>query len=671
MKKIFSILASLCVLLTVGCSKNDDPDNGEFIKPDQIVADPTGTIILSMRNNDDTSLDGLYIGKDDNFHGNGWDIASLGSMKGLGNISNIPTAGWSDKIAVTPGYGYVAHNSYSDEYMRLYVTDYITSTTGGIIGADVKYQKPFKGLDEEIQVKKEKIVIPAEGGSEEIVFENKSIIPFKVSSSEDWCNVKKASTRDQNFLYDAVVISCEESYDAKEAKATVTIETLYGKKKEIEVTRAARGEFITLSHDDWTFNFSPQPSGAYISLFTNISTSDISINSSDDWLKAEFAQNDVRSGRRIKWIEGREVTRADLSNPVHEDLIIQVDAYAEGTPRTGTITFSHNKIKAVLTVKQMGSDFSISSTNLLFEAEENLTQSVDWYGNFYYSDLEISKQEDWIDASISNQRITITLQPNPYQDARKTILHLMYNNLKITDIEITQKGCVITDKYIYFESMASNYTLSFPVKPDSKITSSADWCSATPNGSSLVIRASATTEDRAAEISVEGIDAKIYVSQSKYKVGDTYKVGNIEASVYSMDGGKGLVSYKLPDTYQWSTEYIDIQGLSWNDGSKNMEIIKNIPGWETLYPAFAAVDALNMDGITGWYIPAFNEFSYYGNTGYYNKSRCWSSNQFNKDQAILCPTYSGDNLRDQDKNQSFAVCAVYAFSYDFSIGSLK
>ena len=147
MKKFFILL-----LVTVGvfalpsCGGDEpDPNGGEVINPTKPVADPDGTITLSMRdyNNGCTYiLDRLYI-KNENFRGA--DIASVGSVTGLGNVSTIPTTGWTDEVAVVPGNGYVAYLANRDMFVRIYVIDYISSTSGGIMGADVKYQYPFKG----------------------------------------------------------------------------------------------------------------------------------------------------------------------------------------------------------------------------------------------------------------------------------------------------------------------------------------------------------------------------------------------------------------------------------------------------------------------------------------------------------------------------------------------
>lgn len=644
-----------------------------MIKPDQEVPDPTGTILLSMRNDDGTSLNGLYIGKDDNFHGNGWKIASIGQVKGLGNVASIPLAGWAEKVSVTPGYGYVAYNTYSDEYYRIFVTDYMASaTTGGVIGADIKYQKPFKGLDEAISLKQDKVVIPAEGGSEQLVFGNSSIVPFKVTSSEEWCRVQKASTRDFGFLYDAVVVSCDETYSAEEAKATVTIETLFGKTKEIEVTRAARGEFITLSQDKYDLGFNSNQAQFSINVFTNVEPSDIQVTSSDEWLSGVFSGRNYQSVRQIRWIEGQAASRATLENPISKDFIITAEGYVGADEREGTITLSYGNVKSVLRVVQQGSGFKLSQYDFNFKAEEDLTQTATWSGNLNYRYLCVDRESvNWFSAVFDYDRMTLTVQPNPFEESRSAIIKICYmgdgtwdGRTVIAEIEVTQEGAVPYDRYVYFESPASNYTVSFPLTEGAKITSSADWCTATPNGSTLVIRATATTENRWAEISVEGVSSKIYVSQSKYKVGDTYSEDAITGTIYSMEQGLGRITRTLDGRYAWSTERIDIQGATdYTDGTKNMAAVMAIPGWKELYPAFAAVEALNIDGATGWYLPAVDEYRFNQNANYQNEQP-WSSTQYGKEYAWYFGRWGGDpyyNVKGAEHN----IVAMNRFSYDF------
>lgn len=662
MKKLLWLFLWSFAQIASGCSGDSpDPDGGDVVKPDQEVPDPTGTVLLSMRNNDVTSLDGLYIGNDDNFHGNGWKIASMGKVRGLGNVASIPTSGWADRVAVVPGNGYVAHNYWSDEFVRIWVSDYISgATTGGVIGAEVKYQKPFRGLDEAISLKQDKVVFPAEGGTQELVFDNSSIVPFKVTSSAGWCRVEKGSTRNESFLYDAVVLSCDETFSAEEATATVTVETLFGKTKEITVTRAARGEFIVLSQEECNLGFVPSQQQFSVNVFTNVESSDIKVTSSNEWLRGEFSGRNYMSERCVRWVGDQPLSRATLENPVSQDFIVIADGYAGADMREGTITLSYGNGKSVLKVTQQGSEFRLSESDFTFKAEEELTQTATWSGNLdaYKLYADIPDEAGWVSVKFSYGKMTVNVTPNPFVESRSAVIKLCYDyngdeRMIVSEIGVKQEGAVPYVRYVCFESKASNYTVSFPITDGAKVTSSADWCTATPNGSTLVVRATAATENRWAEISVEGVSSKIYVSQSKYKVGDTYTDGAVTGRVYSMKQGIGRITQELVGQYAWSTENVDIKGATdYNDGTKNMEAIKAIPGWKELYPAFAAVEALNVNGATGWYLPAVLEITYNG---------FWSSTQCSATEALLL----GNDIYGDSKKAQRRIVAMNRFSFDF------
>lgn len=677
MKRFKWLLLWGVAILVAGCGNEPDPDGGGNVKPDQEVPDPTGTVMLSMRNDDDTSLNGLYIGKDDNFHGNGWTIASIGKVKGLGNVASIPLVGWASKVAVTPGYGYVAYDKYDDVYYRIYVVDYMEgATTGGIIGANIKYQKPFRGLDEEISLQQNKVMFSTSGGLEQIVFDNQSIVPFKVTSSAEWCKVQKASTRDMSFLYDAVAIACDETYAAEEAKATVTIETLFGKKKEIEVTRAGYGEFIQISQSELDFGFQAGNDSRSISVYTNIVPKDIKVSSNADWLKAAMSGRKYKPTREIRSIEGQPVTRASLENPVNTEMIVSVDGYVGSEAREGIITLSYGTAKSELKVTQSGSNFSIEQHSFSFDGKSTSaqSQSCTWSGylnSYYLSAKPVNENDTWVKASFSGSKFTVTVQPNLLEAERKAIMKIYYTqgntSRELDEIEVTQKGTPVEDSYLYFESPATNYTISLPtMKEGAKITSSADWCSATPNGSNIVVRVTAAAENRSAVISVEGVSSKIYVSQSKYKVGDTYDEDGISGTVYSMKDGAGRIykefldNYNKPLLYTWSKETIDIVGAyNSDDGRENMKAIKAIPGWKDLYPAFAAVDALNVNGITGWYLPAKSEISTFTNI--------WTSTQFSSSKAYYYDgNYYPPKADTKLKGDKLKIVAMHRFSYDFT-----
>lgn len=680
MKKVFTITLFGLALALAGCGKAD-PDNGEHVGPNEKVDDPEGTVQITMRNgnNGGTSLDNIYIDKADNFHIGYGGIASVGSVRGLGNVSTIPTAGWSGQVAVTPGKGYVAYDGYSDTYYRLYVMEYVESVAGGIIGAEVKYQKPFKGLDQALEPEMTKVVLdPNLTSSQQVVFKNNSIIPFKVESSEGWCQVKKASTRDQWFLYDAVVISTEDLFNAEEQTATVTITNLYGKSSTIEVTKPGRGSFIEASVQDVQFGYSDRTQWQDVGIFTNVDPADIQVSSDTDWLSGTIQSASYKPTRAVQYIDGKQ-TRANLENPVNRNLRIQCEGYLGMGERKGTITLTYQQAKVSINVTQAGSNFSISDTYVEFGGNDNLSKQIKYNnGGLGYNSFIVDYSGDsaeWLNVSFDRNYITVQAQGNPSEQAREATVTISYNSgdtkYELGKLNIRQKGAEYKDRKVYFQSSASNYTLVFPVAKDRKITSTADWCTATPSGGNLVIRASATTENRSATISIEGISAKIYVSQSKYKIGDDYSENGVEGKVYNMENGLGQIYHGFEQTAAWSTENVDLaDAASFTDGKANTEAIKAIPGWKDLYPAFALVDGLNTNGVTGWYMPANDPLRFMKNISLKSGRYYWSSTGCgaNKAYRAYCNGYQMQEspTYDSPKSDKCYVVAVHDFSYDFT-----
>lgn len=153
-KKVLSLSAIVLtagLFFFAGCSSNDPDD------PNNSVPDPEGTILVKMRNRDNggtlVNPDGCNysfgVSVANNFYSSSssrFKFASIGAVKGLGNVTKIPSAGWAYEIAVVPGNGYVAECTNYDGsiiYVRIYVAGWIEASTGGVIGADVKYQSPF------------------------------------------------------------------------------------------------------------------------------------------------------------------------------------------------------------------------------------------------------------------------------------------------------------------------------------------------------------------------------------------------------------------------------------------------------------------------------------------------------------------------------------------------
>ncbi|MDD6621250.1 MAG: DUF5036 family protein [Bacteroidales bacterium] len=682
MKKFWYLFFTVIALAMTACSDSDnnDPDAPDNpIDPNKEVPDPTGTIMLTMFNEDNgrTWLDNFYIGKDNNFvsYYGECSFASVGQVKGLGNVSEIPFYGWSSKVAVQPEYGYVAYDPSKKRFYRIYVTKWVYAAGSmGIMGAEIKYQQPFNGVDKEIVPENSTIVLPGEGGSQEVVFKNKSFTVFSVTSSAGWCRVQKASTKDFPFLYDAIVISADESYSATNQTAEVTIETAYGKKTVINVTRQARGEFITPGTNTLTFAPNDVEQTQSLNIFTNIEPKDIKITPSQSWISATLNDGDTRS--RVQSIEGT-ATRAVLENPVNKRLVVTCDSYMGGSQREGYITLSYGNLSEKIEVIQQGTNFQLEQTQVEFVGEDWETM----YGkaiNFTCADLTLSRMgveyasdaDKWVSVSFnsgSNYQNYITVLPkaNPNETDRVAKLKLVYYNsdktnyYELATLTVKQKGRVYNDYEIFFDRNSNNYSIILPLKEGTEISSTESWCTATPSGDNLVIRATASTEDRSAIISFSNISCKIYVSQSKYAVGDAYSENGVEGKVTIMNNGKGSV-YKEVGAHEWSTEFVTLSDvMDYDDGKVNTEAIKKIPDWETLYPAFAAVNQLNTGDVTGWYLPAVNQFK---GTNFVSSDYYWSSTSSGSNNAM---TVRNRNAYAVAKSSILWVLAFHDFDYNF------
>lgn len=154
--KILLYAAAVAMMAgNAACSKNDEEPSGPY-NGGGAVPDPEGTVLVSIRNDNNggswvnlPAVGEIKIDKSDNFiaYSGSVEFCSIGQVNGLGNIRVAPESGWASKVAVLKGCGYLARKYNVDEmdytYSRLYVTDYIESVGGGVMGAYVKYQSPF------------------------------------------------------------------------------------------------------------------------------------------------------------------------------------------------------------------------------------------------------------------------------------------------------------------------------------------------------------------------------------------------------------------------------------------------------------------------------------------------------------------------------------------------
>ena len=664
----------------IACSSDDSTDGDGNIKPDVNVNDPAGTVSLSMMKGPSisegaTGIGGsyIYIGNDYNFDGGSF--ISLGTVKGLGNVSYIPTTGWADKVSVRNNNGYVAYSHGT--FYRIFVEKEIVGTTGGIIGYDVKYQAPFKGKDLELELPATSVSFDKNGGTENIVFNNKEFVVFTAKSSENWCQIIPTSTYNYSFLSNGIQIEVYPSDVAATTEATITLTTAYGKKKEIKVTRGGVDPYLTLNETSVTLD--AKECKRQIGLNTNIQKEDLTIsNTASSWCKAEFVDQTRAihaSAARIKFVGNKPAKAVKAANAAgsasYYALVLKANSNDKDTERKGTITLKSKdgkksvtlnviQDKAYLYVKDKG--YNKAS----FDNEERNATIGNVYTSLEYEDLQVSCNEAWCKPELQKSYGQIILNANISKNTTeksreaKIVISNKTKTLSFT-LTVSQSGVkfIPSQTKVGFDKNYSNKTITINTNIDWEASTNQSWCTISKNGNNLTIRAtpySGSAANRKATISFKGLSTKIEVDQSKYALGDEYNENGVKGQVICINDTIRYVGKDVGNAV-WSNESVLTGANNEYDGRVNMAIIKKISGWKDLYPAFALCDALNTGNVTGWYLPATKELSDIYAKGNGIRSYFWSSTEYSVNQAYR--NYKGWS-QDQ-KKESYKVKAVHRF----------
>lgn len=694
------LLGSVLIASMVACSSGepDGPDNPDdptgVVDPNEQVPDPVGTISLAMRdkNNGETYLDGIVI-VNENFMGDyraGQTLfACIGEVKGLGNVSYIPKYGWSTQVRVTPGSGYVvyrANGGTEGKFYRIYVERYITDTNGGIIGADIKYQEPFGGSDEEIKLQQTALSFDKNGGSQALFFDNEHVIQFtaSVEPAVPWCSVQKASSLSNAAFSDGIVVSVQK-IAMEPTSAKVILTTKAGKTKEIVVSYAGMEPYATVVGDLSVLSEVDFNGGTYdVGLSTNCREY-TEVGASASWVSANIV-NVTASMRanalKIRSVEGKAVSRADEFNDALDSYNIRFhvqqnsDKYErECTVGVYSLGLSESVSQSVTQKRYASLVYSYSDEN---EKSHTISAANSQYDSFYfyfstshYDDVELSVdygggQEAWFEAELSPTKIRVyNVQNNPSEEERVATLTLTLDNLKPLVFTLIQEGKVA---YIAYEGLyegacyadRTNKTISLPIETNIDgltFSTDADWVSATYTAGAVVVRVNEATENRVAKIICSDERGSFMVHQSKYAIGDVFSEGDCSGEVFEMKNGVGYFYKILEGTYVWSDEVILTE--CGDDGKTNMEIIKSFPDWQTHYPAFAAVDALNVNGVVGWYLPGFSLLGTFVNRCF-TEERFWSSTENDAQRARWRSRNSSNAYL---KSEKWNVVAVNEFTF--------
>lgn len=266
--------------------------------------------------------------------------------------------------------------------------------------------------------------------------------------------------------------------------------------------------------------------------------------------------------------------------------------------------------------------------------------------------------------------------------------------------ELTLPAVVGTTVSVTWEAVAgaSSYDYELSKGEESVAEKSVTECACTLDNldadAVYRIRVRAVPEDAERYAPSEYAEAEFTPRVLKsYAVGDYYDYGGVKGIVCEVDpqsnGTAGKIVSLDETVCAWSSRFDDITGgengnSDRYDGGANMNLIRQIADWKRIYIGFAWVDEKNVDGVTGWYVPSYNEltkvFEAYngGGSGRNEEARAafnekltahggvpfrqteyWTSTQMDMDMAYAVKFSFGNGA--VYKNEVHALRAVHTF----------
>ena len=449
-------------------------DGSAEVAPNAKVKDPDGSVEIGLDAGGTTKIGSdIYISTAFNVEGiKGTYVASLGKVRGLGNVSFIPKDGWKTQVPAEIGNGYVAYSQKGNCFYRLFLSSELPDKSGFY----VKYQGPFYGEDEAIVLSEQSISAPASGMDKIIDFQNKNIVlPQKVNSSSNWCRVSTSSSLELPFLINAIIVQVDNS-SSHDDNATIELITAGNKVTNLQVNVAP---YININHD---ISFSNTAASKDITVATNLKFESLSIkdNTAVDWCTASLQSGVLKL--------------AVLTN-------------ANNTKREGIITISSGNISASITVLQEAGQLSLSPYSYYFNNTAQ-SYSVNISSNIDYSDLTISNNtaSDWCSPSLSSSGLTVAVTSNENNDARSGVITVKAKNGDCSsNFSISQEAGVLSLAINEMSVTARNYTNVVNITSNISATdlvvksnSASSWCSTsfTSSGLNLAFSYNSTGADR-------------------------------------------------------------------------------------------------------------------------------------------------------------------------------
>lgn len=422
---------------------------------------------------------------------------------------------------------------------------------------------------------------------------------------EDGQNTTRAGSNNSNASSSYIRLTASTNYDNQARIGQIIIRT---KDNKLSKTLTVRQSGADIEFTKESIEFECAASTGNVQFTSLIDTKDLQVSSNTNWCTAS--------------LNGKYVYLTVTANKTNNERNAQI-----------TLSTTQGNGSATINVTQGKGEISFSHAEGVTMRNKSNTITETFTSPFDMDELKVSSNSDWCTSSISNiSQISISVSENPNETERTATITLSSQDGKIKkSLNVTQEAAtMIVQPEIWLDRKSSTQTLNLETSLSNwTAKSNVSWCTLSQNGNQLTIRIEETTADRTGTITFDGLSSTIQLIQSKYAVGDNYEEGSLTGKVLFMNGKNRVIYQDLGNNY-WSTEYVATGATDEYNGKKNMEVIKEIPNWQTLYPAFAKVEALNINGETGWILPARYQLK---DMGCYTIDGCWSSTEDNQNFA--------------------------------------
>jgi len=400
-----------------------------------------------------------------------------------------------------------------------------------------------------------------------------NISTWTVSSDQTWCTVVRNNNQ--------ITVSATENLSGTARTATVKVALSEQHYTEVSVTQA----IPTLSVSSSDISLAGNQSSDFFTVSSNNSLWTVSSNQT--WCTV------VRDNNRVN---------------------ITATENLSGATRTATLRVALSEQHyTTVTITQALPTLSVSSSNISLSGNQS-SETFTVTSNI--STWTVSSNQTWCTVVRNNNQVNISVTENLSGAARTATVRVTLSEQHYLNATVTQAMptlSVSVSELTFPKTPTNNGTITVTSDVSSwNVLSNQSWCTVSKSGNNVIVSTSQNTtgvvRQATITISLPNTNRTITVRQGSFAVGDYYNVNGVRGVVYKMiDDFRGMIVSLDEAQRVWGVESVSTGATSRTDGLFNMERIKLIPNWNTLYPAFAWVDAKNTGGITGWYLPVYSE----------------------------------------------------------------